>query len=237
MTDLASLFMPPPAKPSQGVSYRQGVIVDWNPATAENQVNIGGVTMDNLPVLNTSEALLLQPGDVVAVLVVGDGGAKTLAILGRLTVPGTPDAASALKVLEQVPMTGASDAATFTTTSGSYVSTGLAITVNVSDSGRLMVTYSAEIGWVDSTTDAASGGFIAVALSGANSVAASDDIRSGFFEQVGGTTFTNAEAAAGRSHIFEGLASGSTTITLMARSAGSGKSIDFKRRHVNAMAL
>lgn len=97
-TDLAALFSGPVAGPAQNMAYRQGIVRTWDPLTAMNTVEVGGTILSNLPVLNTSEASVLTAGSVVAVVVIGDEGAKTFAILGRLTIPGSADAASALNI-------------------------------------------------------------------------------------------------------------------------------------------
>lgn len=80
---------------ASGVGYRQGTIRAWDSETAENTVDVDGVLIDNLSILNTAEALLLAPGDVVGILTTGRA-ASSWAILGRLTIPGTPQAAATL---------------------------------------------------------------------------------------------------------------------------------------------
>ncbi|HEY3484350.1 MAG TPA: hypothetical protein VGK49_03150, partial [Ilumatobacteraceae bacterium] len=81
--------------PGPAVGFRQGVIVTWDQETAENTVLVGRSIMTNLPILNTSEAAILAEGDVVGILVAG----ATWGILGRFTIPGTPEAVSALSSL------------------------------------------------------------------------------------------------------------------------------------------
>lgn len=87
--DLAPLLAP---QSGPAVGFRQGVIVSYDPTTGANTVAVGGSILTNLALLNTSEALLLVPGAVVGILTTG----ATWCILGRLTIPGTPDALTAL---------------------------------------------------------------------------------------------------------------------------------------------
>lgn len=78
--DLAPLLAPAPAP---AVGYRQGVVVAWDSVTFANQVSVGGATVTNLPLLNSSDASLIVPGDTVGILTFG----SSWAILGRFTVP------------------------------------------------------------------------------------------------------------------------------------------------------
>lgn len=87
--DLAPLLIPPDAP---GVGFRQGVILSWNQDTAENTVQVAGSILTDLPILNTAEALLLRPGSVVGIMTAG----SSWFILGRITVPGSPDAVATL---------------------------------------------------------------------------------------------------------------------------------------------
>jgi hypothetical protein len=80
-------------KHTVGTGFRQGVIITWNPDTAENTVSVAGSVLTNLPILNTSEASLLDTGDVVAVITMG----SSFAILGRLVIPGTPQAVTSIQ--------------------------------------------------------------------------------------------------------------------------------------------
>ncbi|MEU7807889.1 hypothetical protein AB0B18_15695 [Micromonospora chalcea] len=143
--DLAPLL----ARPTPtGNGFRQGIIRAWNPATAENTVEVDGVLIDNLPVLNTNEALLLTPGDVVGILTTG-GAARSWAILGRLTIPGTPAAASALSMVSdrmiaaEIPSQGTRSAATFGDLTGTPA--GPVVTATISASGKALVLVGATI--------------------------------------------------------------------------------------------
>lgn len=90
--DLAPLLAAPVPPP---IGFRQGAIVEWDPLTAENVVNVGGTDLVNLPTIaSNAEVLLMKPGDVVGIQVVGNGATSTMYIIGRITLPGTPQAAS-----------------------------------------------------------------------------------------------------------------------------------------------
>src|SRR5688500_10078081 len=93
--DLVAALAPPPASGGAAVGYRQGVIRSYDQTTGANTVEVGGALLTNLSLLNTSEALLLTPGAVVGVLTAG----PAWFILGRVTVPCTPEALSALSMI------------------------------------------------------------------------------------------------------------------------------------------
>ena len=98
--DLADLFGPPPAGPSQAVRYRQGVITAFNPATLENTVSVGGAILTDVAMLGVAEAASLTVGSVVGLLLLGDvNGATTWTIVGRIVTPNTPDAIEAITQL------------------------------------------------------------------------------------------------------------------------------------------
>lgn len=238
--DLAGLFKPPPARAAQNVQYRQGIVMAYDQSTGANTVNVGGTDLVDLPILNTSEALLLSPGDVVAVLVVGNGGASTCAILGRLTLPNTPAALTALKVLGHVPLVHQSVLGDVSTTSTSLttLSGGPAVTATVTTTGRLWVMFGAEMFWTDATPSPADGGGITVSLSGANTVAASTDITvAGYLQPVGtGVSGDGAILPLCRSHLFTGLNAGATTITAQYLAVNS-KGMGFRKRFITAIAL
>ncbi len=90
--DLVELFAAPPAGPSMGWRYRQGLVTAFNATTYANTVTVGGTTFMDLPCINISadEAAILAAGPNVAValaLLTSDGGTSLLAIVGRLVSP------------------------------------------------------------------------------------------------------------------------------------------------------
>ncbi|MEV0902886.1 hypothetical protein [Actinoplanes sp. NPDC049802] len=135
--DLVPLLTAPAAGP--GAGFRQGVIVTWDQETAESTVLVGRSLMTNLPILNTSEAAILAAGDVVGILTAG----ATWGILGRFTIPGTPEAVSALSSLRTA---SASVSTSETTSSVSFTdlaTAGPEVQIAVGASGRVLVTLSA----------------------------------------------------------------------------------------------
>lgn len=162
--DLTPVLAAQPAGP--GVSYRQGIIRAWNPATAENTVEVDGVLFDNLSILNTNEALQLTAGDVVGILTTGSA-ARSWAILGRLTIPGTVEAASALSMVRTY-----ADRVTFleATTSTSFTdlaTVGPTLTPRVGSSGRLLVMVTCLFDY--NGNDTQGGGYMAYNLAGPTS--------------------------------------------------------------------
>jgi hypothetical protein len=134
--DLVPLLAP---APGPALGFRQGVIVTWDQASAENTVSVGGSLLTNVPILNTSEAAILQAGDVVGILTSG----ATWGILGRFTIPGTPEAVSSLSALR----TASADVSAIETYSsssfGDLATAGPEVEITVGASGRVLVTLSA----------------------------------------------------------------------------------------------
>lgn len=162
--DLAPLFAPPPAA---GVGYRQGVVVAWNPTTAENTIDVGGALIDNVPVLNTNESLLLAPGDVVGVLTAG----QSWCILGRLTIPATPGAASALNAIRTQSVTVPVYETTSSFIWGDLATVGPVVSgVQIGPSGRCLVFITSTI----ILLGASGGGEMAYEISGATTVGTGD---------------------------------------------------------------
>jgi len=79
------------ARPDDGVGFRQGTVTAWNSSTGENTILVAGGTLSNVPILNTGEAIALQAGHTVGLLTFNG----SWFILGRITVPGDADFASA----------------------------------------------------------------------------------------------------------------------------------------------
>lgn len=85
--NLASLFVNGP----EGVGFRQGRVVAWNPNTGANTIEVAGGMLTDVSVLNSGEAIALKAGHIVGLLTYG--GAWF--ILGRITSPGDPNFAGA----------------------------------------------------------------------------------------------------------------------------------------------
>ena len=222
--DLTPLFG---GQPGPGVGYRQGVVRAWNPVTAENTVEVGGALIENVPVLNTNEVLLLAPGDVVGVLTAG----PSWCILGRLTVPGTAGAATALNAIRTQ---SANVPAYETRTSaiwGDLATVGPIVSnVVIGPSGRCLVFITSTITLLTTS----GGGEMAYAITGATSVPTGDTPPAlAWYGPAGsGPTMT-------RLVLQEGLNAGSHTFTAKysALDLGPGGSARFGGRNLTVVPL
>ncbi|MFI6160399.1 hypothetical protein ACIA59_10665 [Micromonospora haikouensis] len=178
--DLVPLLIPPPGP---GLGMRQGVVVAWNPQTAENLIRVGTSLLTNVPILNTNEAVLLAEGSVVALLT----WQSSWFILGRITIPGTPEAASALSMVrtfvDQVTSIEPLSSATFT----DLATAGPTVDLTIGPSGRCLVMVSCLFDYNGADTQA--GGYMSFEISGATSRAANE------FTSVK-STFTASDASA-----------------------------------------
>lgn len=154
------------------LGFRQGVVVSWNAHTAENTIDVDGATLTNVPIINTSEALLLTTGAVVAL----NTWQGSWYIVGRITVPGTAEAATALAMVSQ----GISSAQVDTsesTTSTTYTDLATAgptvSSVYITSSGRCLLMMSALMGVPTSCA-----AYMSCAISGATTLAATQAQRS-----------------------------------------------------------
>lgn len=226
-------------QPAAGVRYRQGTVREWNPDTAANVVDVDGALFENLSILNTNEAVLLAPGDVVGILVTGQA-ASSWCILGRLTIPGTPAAATALSMVSSriVP---AVDSAMGTRSSATYgnltsASVGPSVQVTVGQSGKALAFFSCQFGYTGAWESHVAGS-ASVAVSGATTVAASGSWGLGFeFDKLDDPpsfSFTNQCA---NMHLFTDLTAGVHTFTMQYRSL-LGQAIQFLERELCVFAL
>jgi hypothetical protein len=211
-------FLSQPGGTGKGLSFRQGVVVSWDQDTAENIVLVGDTLLENLPSLNSTEASLLVPGDVVGILVSG----ATWAIIGRLIIPGSPEAATAINAVTQR-IVAASDPWAGTRNSTSWgdltgVGVGPEVTARIRATGRALVMWSAELGnspnWNVRNTP-----HVGVELSGANTEAPSDlhslNINAAFpISGQPGHAQMSFWLQAGVFHLYTGLNPGDTTFTL-----------------------
>lgn len=236
--DLTSLFGPDPAGASQDVRFRQGVVQSWNPLTAQNTVLIGSTVLVDLPVLNTSEALVLAAGDVVSVAVIGDmAGARTYGIWGRMTIPGSAGAATALRALG---VYAQFDTNNGSTTTNGYVdltgaTVGPQVTAPIGNSGRVKVTISCQM---ESTFDPTLGAKCAMGfeLGGANTLAAANDKALVWFNSLTGAPAVGITQhfimRAAYVHYLSGLTAGDTTFTAKYSSGSSGTTANFSDRTI-----
>lgn len=240
--DLAPLLVKQQQQP--GVGFRQGVVREWNPTTAENVVEVAGVRMSNLPILNTSEASLLGPDAVVGILTFG----ASWFILGRITVPGTPAAATALALISQRivavadPGGGIRTSSSFGDLTGAAV--GPAVTVTISPVGRAaLVFWAAGYGYTDDGSwEGRSTSGISVAVSGATTIAPSGDYSLGHDVQfpadpAPGGALTFASYQNSLMHLFTGLNPGETTFTMKYRNLTNSTDCVFETREIAVFAL
>lgn len=228
-----------PQKPT-GMGARKGVVVSWDQETAENTVLVGGTLLTNLPILNTSEAAILAEGDIVTCITLD----TSWAILGRLTIPATPEAVSALSSLrtESATVSGVD-----TISSTSYIDAptnpGPEVSITVGPSGRLLVFLGAHILSQGPVTAAGNSqtvqGGMGFRLSGANTSAVVAGrvitLEAGLLVN-SGTSQIRIEGDAGRAILVAGLNPGLTAITGQYRST-SGVTTQFSDRNITVMAL
>lgn len=226
-----------------GVGMRQGVVVTFNNDTAENTVQVGNSLMTNLAILNSTEASLLAPGDVVTILTSGG----TWGILGRFTQPGTPEAVSAIESITNR-IQAAEDISSGTRNSTSWgdltgVGVGPAVTIRVGSSGRVLAFWSAEIGQTTVVGTATlqsqtkNTPHVGVQVSGANTIA----------PEAWHALNVNLESASSSQfwiqatamHLYTGLNPGNTTFTMKYRHDGLTPAADlnFNAREIAVFAL
>nr|WP_146218379.1 hypothetical protein [Micromonospora acroterricola] len=222
--DLAPILA---AQPAQGVGYRQGIVRAWNPVTAENTVEVAGALLDNVPVLNTNEALLLAPGDVVGILTSG----PSWCILGRLTVPGTPGAATALNAIRTKSVTVATYETRTSAVWGDLATVGPVVSdVVIGPSGRCLVFITSTVTLLTTS----GGGEVAYAITGATTVPTGDTPPALAWYGPAGSGPT-----ATRLVLQEGLNPGSHTFTAKysAVDLGVGGSVRFGGRNLTVIPL
>lgn len=232
MASRSSDLVPYLAKPNGGgdpLSFRQGEVIAWDQETAENVIKVGNGLFENLPCLNTSEASLLVPGDVVGVMIAG----STWAVMGRLIIPGSPEAASSIRSITsriqaaEDQDSGGRNSTAWGDLTGAAV--GPSVTVRIGSSGRALVFWSCELGQTLST---ATGGVlvwetkntphVGIQVSGASTVAPSDQNALNVHLEFPAVGQANAAQAlfwlqGSMMHLFTGLNPGLTTFTMKYR--------------------
>ncbi len=230
---------------AESMEYRKGTVLEWNPVTLENVIEVGTSPMVNLPVLGVGEATTIVPGSIVGLMVVGG----TYAVIGRLVIPGSAEASEAVSLLDaqiksaQIFANENCASTTFTdlTTIGPVVQT------NVGPSGRVLVIATGQLGW----TSAAAGtifmrGDLGVDLTGAN-IHAPDIVVDPLLPldaetwavSAGTIQNANARTITGQA-VLEGLNPGPTQFKLMYRKStlGAGAAdCQFARRTLTVIRL
>lgn len=170
--DLAPLVAPSGVARGSTVGFRQGVVESWDPLTATGTVRIGGTPFSDLPTLASgTEVLLIKPGDVVSILVVsGNAAFSTMYILGRITQPNTPQAASFMELFGFARHEVTASATISSTTYGDLPgSPGPQVTnVQIGKSGRCLIFLTCQFNYAP---DQPRGGQMAYEITGATNVA------------------------------------------------------------------
>lgn len=224
--DLVPLF---DAGKGSAVGFRQGVVMTWDPLNAANSVFVAGATLTDLPILNTNEALLLQPGSVVGILTAG----SSWFILGRITTPRTPEAASALQMVSGG-VKAAQKLGTVNTSSTAWQSlTGPVVETTIGSSGKALIIVGASLNYGTTNSTNTEGGQVGCAVSGAtasSNLGTADD----FFN-------VNMASTVGRqlTHVMlvEGFNPGVHTFTHQVAAFVSGRVCNFDRRSLVVFAL
>lgn len=87
MSDIVPLLVPKPD--TMGLRFSQGIVRQWNPQTFENIIEWRGISLPDVPVLSSVDALGFQVGNVVGMLGwAPEGGTSSWWILGRMSIPG-----------------------------------------------------------------------------------------------------------------------------------------------------
>ncbi|HEX5542393.1 MAG TPA: hypothetical protein VFX60_12680 [Micromonospora sp.] len=217
------------------------MIVEWDPTNAANKVRVGAAILEDLNIFNSTEASQLKPGDVVGILTVG----PSWFILGRLTVPRTPAAASSLAAVFSR-IVAATDPAEGTRASSAYgdltgAAVGPSVTVNISPAGRALAFWKADYGHTGTWSRITTGG-ISVAVSGATARAASADYSLGHFLEHPDAGNTGAALIHGGNeacmmHLFEDLNPGLNTFTMKYRNREGSTPVRFSAREIAVFAM
>lgn len=226
--------------PGPAVGYRQGVVVTWDQSQGYNTVLVGGSLLTDLNCLNPAEAAVLVPGDVVGILTIPG----SWAILGRLIIPGSPEAANALGALRTATATELSlDNITSTSFAAAPSNPGPSVQIQVGASGRLQVQLTAEFSGQTAkaaANTATASGMMGFTLAGANTLAAASDraLVAGANILVNSSAVTlGVTGAATRVVNLEGLNPGLTTVTAVYRYTGNGTQISVDDRNLTVLAL
>lgn len=227
--DLAPLFA---TAPQAGVGYRQGIIRSWDPTNAVNTVEVDGVVVDNLAILNSkNEALAFDVGDVVCVLTTGTSASSWL-ILGRLTIPGTPAAESLLSQVSSgiAAAVITTQQTTTSTTYGDLATVGPSATVTIRPTGKALVIVSCQMAFAEASTQE-TGAAVSFVASGANTIGTSSQRSLNNWLSVGGPPSSiGLTDQVGATFYLSGLNPGDTTFTLKYKSQVSGKTAYFADR-------
>lgn len=218
-----------PTEQGGGLDFGQGVITSYDPLTASNTVAYRGATLTDLPVLNGSEAVLLTRGAVVGILRSG----RSYFILGRITVPNTPEAATALNMVRIHSAHVANNEDVTSESFGDLATPGPIVDdVLVAKSGRALLFMSANMRVVTNGGIDTAGIDMSVQVSGATSVLPGvvDELQSQM-----STTQSTANIIAGRNRatahaVLEGLNPGLHRFTAKYKTTFTGHTTQVSQR-------
>lgn len=210
----------PPSSPPPAFGRRRGRVVAWDLATGQNIIETSdGITYENVPCLNNLDYLFIGAGDRVELITYSG----LWYVLGRITKPGTEDAA---RLLESI--TGVVDdvATTEGTSSSSYTdlsTPGPIVTIAVPASGQVWVRARAliEVTVNNGVANGTISGLMSFEATGANVLSASDDRSVVYGAGYTGSPSTGVVGACTVSDDFllQGLNPGVTTFTAKYRRA------------------
>lgn len=203
--------------PRGNASMRIGTLTGYDAATGNVTVNVGGGALIACPYMDSYVPTI---GEAVVMLSAG----PAWVVLGSASTGTPPLTQEYAEVLAQE-----------STSSGSYTdltTVGPSVTIQVPATGRVLVHYGCQIGWIDNNADGNMGGAVAVATSGANVSGPDANREARAYTQLGGTTYNVGIFQVSNYKPFSGLAQGLTTFTLQYVSLAAGKTCDFSKRSI-----
>lgn len=81
--DLTPLFQEALKKDTDKTTFRQGIVLEWDPITSVNKIRYLGVEVENMPILVCGSPAVMVPGDNVAILSTGSNAF----IIGKIVTP------------------------------------------------------------------------------------------------------------------------------------------------------
>jgi hypothetical protein len=226
--DIAGLFRPKPAAGALPVAARTGILAAWNPVSGNNTVLVDDVPLIDLPIV-ASQALTLAVGDTLMLHLIGG----SWYIVGQVAEPGGARAAQMLAARTYTDIEPSQDLTS--STSFSDLAPVVAVDVPVPATGRVLVTWSALIGWAASGTDY--GGTVALAYEGANSHPADDLLMCRHISTYSTSEFRLEECSVSRTEVISGLTPGLTTFRLRFRAQVAGVGATFSHRYLSIILL
>lgn len=212
---LAAAISAAAQQPAGNASLRIGVVTAYQGGTIS--VDVGGGSL-----VQAAYGSRYNPavGDVVYML---SAGATWVVVDSLASTPG--------QFVPQVAEVPTNEG----TTSGAYTdlaTVGPQVTAVVGNSGRVLVLYSGQLGWIELAANSQMGGDIGIDVSGANVIAPAPDQRLRIESVMAGTDSNLLVVSLGGMKFFTGLNPGTTTFKLMYRTLHSPKQVDFDNRMI-----